>query len=423
MKRLLVVTIPLASFFGCKTTLPQSSNTKHVFGETVHEAKGVLPCRWDSETSINPTIDRYLAAVATTIANANPRTFVGSFQIQDICIYVQEDSKLNATATRNLNTITVNSGLVLAAENDAEIASTLSHELAHLTMQSDHGEDVPPEVLRSPDWPKMRDRFEAESQNARDQMAPLQDEANAAQEQMQQISIELASDLSDATTAEGARLQSIYLQLNAFNASQYIDLQIPRIGTGDSLTPLTKETAPKVAADFTRDRKAFLARLRSGNVQLEQRWEEKFNSYLMSFQKIQAIQQQLIDFQKAFDQFIVNLAGPGAKYSWREQQADEVGYELFLRAGFEPTFMPWLERKNMGEPAYLNCLENNVRKGVAPNRANNAHPTDCWRIYDFLYLEARYHASDYKSFFATSHTVNLPSLSGQLDAAKKSWTP
>lgn len=422
----LIATLSMMSLAACRTTLPEASDTKHIFGETRHDGKEVQPCKWDKETSINPDIDLYLAAVARTIAIANPKTFEAPFEIQNICIYIQADDKLNANAVRNLNTIFVNSGLIFAASNDAEVASTLAHELAHLTMQSDHGEDVPPEVLRSVDWPKMRDQFESESQATRDQKVPLQDECNMAQSDMHKISIELAAEWSDALAAEGARLQSIYHQLNDTNAAQYIDLQIPHINDAidrQTFAALTPEAASQVATAFKRDRNAFLARIRKTENQLALKWEEKLNTYLIAYQKIQTLQQRLAAFQKRFDQFISGLAGTGAKYSWREQQADEVGYELYLRAGFDPSYMPWLERANMGETEYQKCLKEYVGKGVAPIRSQSAHPTDCWRIYDFLYLEARYHAKDYQTFYATSHIVTIPTLNGQLSIVKKLWRP
>lgn len=426
LKRLSALVTTFVLFAGCRTSEPAASETKHVFGETVHPTKNVTSCRWDKDISIHAEVDLYLAAVAQTIATANPKTFTTPFEIQNICIYVQEDDNLNATAIRNLNTIFVNSGLVQAAKNDAEIASTLAHELAHLTMQSVHGEDVPPEVLRSPTWPKMRDRFEFESQSIRDQMVPLQKNCNTTQTDMQKISLELAATLPDAVVAEGARLQSLHLQLSQFDSTQYIDLQIPRMLPDKEISApaaLTPEDAALAAARFKRDRNAFLARLRSTHNQLELKWEEKFKAFLTAYQKIQTLHEQLAAFQKEYDQYISDLAGPGAKYSWQEQQADEVGYELYLRTGFDPIYMPWLERENMGEIAYQKCLKEHVERGVAPIRSDSAHPADCWRVYDFLYLEARYHADDYKSFYSAPHTANMPELTGRLETAKKAWKP
>lgn len=382
-----------------------------------------MTCEWSKESSTNPEVDQYLSDVAKYLAAFNPKTFKDKFAIEHICIYVQPGAKSNAVAIRNLNTINVNSGLVLVALSDAEIASALAHELAHLTMQSDDGEDVPPEVLRSPDWPKVRENFEFQYRDASGRLNGIEQHIAMIQEQMRSDSLAIARAIdSDALLQEGYKLQSLYNHLLSVNLMTYVRLPIPLLADRDELLPtLTTDELASLAKSFASQRTAFIAKLEKVAPASVKNWQDQQVLLLTAFGQTDVVQTELGSYSKQFDSFIASLAGPGARYNWREQQADEVGYELYLRAGFEPTFMPWLERNNMPLEDYQKCLKEHVAKGIPPSRENTGHPTDCWRIYDLLYLEARYHAEDYKNFFATAHTVEIPTpaFTDRLDNVKR----
>lgn len=103
-------------------------------------------------------------------------------------------------------------------------------------------------------------------------------------------------------------------------------------------------------------------------------------------------------------------------FNWREQEADEVGYELYFRAGFEPSEMSGFERSLIVEEEYQKCLDDRVKLKVLPTRGTRSHPEHCWRIYDRMVLEPEFDEDVYAPLMENAKTVTL--FPGELDALK-----
>lgn|GEM_PF-1597871 len=97
----------------------------------------------------------------------------------------------------------------------------------------------------------------------------------------------------------------------------------------------------------------------------------------------------------SYENFVRRATEPGTFDNWTEQEADEVGYEYFLRAGFVPESFLFNTRVSMGRAAFDTCVRNHVTKGVPPPRGSANHPEHCWRVFDLLYYEPKIHAESF----------------------------
>ncbi len=105
--------------------------------------------------------------------------------------------------------------------------------------------------------------------------------------------------------------------------------------------------------------------------------------------------------------------------NWREQEADEVGYEYYLKAGFKPEFYG-TRIKDKGSQEYNQCEDilSKLREGqqVTIERGNESHPSECWRAYNIQFLETIKHKNDYSSLLSKATIVEL--FPGELDRVK-----
>ena len=101
---------------------------------------------------------------------------------------------------------------------------------------------------------------------------------------------------------------------------------------------------------------------------------------------------------------------------FQEQEADEVGFELYLRAGFDPDIFAqsFIHLAKAVRADYecdpMNPLSpepSRYREGISFNKV---HPDICWRYWDTKYVERRKHAEDYQSLIGKNPIVNLPAL-------------
>ncbi|RYZ55920.1 MAG: hypothetical protein EOP07_13280 [Proteobacteria bacterium] len=111
--------------------------------------------------------------------------------------------------------------------------------------------------------------------------------------------------------------------------------------------------------------------------------------------------------------------------NWTEQEADEVGYEIYIRAGFKDSIysedsfdFPNSDSDGTLREACLISL-NEAKKGrlVSILRGGDAHPSECWRRYDISILENKKHFKDYSDLWKSAIQTTI--FPGELDAVKR----
>jgi len=106
----------------------------------------------------------------------------------------------------------------------------------------------------------------------------------------------------------------------------------------------------------------------------------------------------IADLGKALD--AAYGAGELAYLNWVEQEADEVGYEMCLRAGTDVTQFPYIHRYVMQHATEdrvekLDACLAEIASGEIPDRSTLTHPSACFRLYDLVIREPRIHQAQY----------------------------
>ena len=120
--------------------------------------------------------------------------------------------------------------------------------------------------------------------------------------------------------------------------------------------------------------------------------------------EIFALSEQFAQLQKSMNERIDAIYGEkNAHLSWFEQEADEVGAEFFVKAGFKKEFylsMLWRSSTASVED-YQKCqklIEAALQQpgsAARPERGNKVHPTTCWRAFHLKVDEwSHAHASE-----------------------------
>lgn len=418
------------------------SSTKHDIGVVTRDIEGITSCQQRFIRGKHPDADKYLVKLLGHIAKGNPDTFKGALSPASICLETVEKSGLNAFALPGKNKIEFNSSLLKAAGSDAEVAAVMAHELAHLSMQSKHTEgDVPPAVLKHPQWIEVRKKFDIKHRALTDKRKVIQDNSD-------QVLAKKRAILDDCTTRASDKLKN---EVAVLRVMRFVPFKPLENAPGDALE-LSKHWNEIAGARLLMctdvDDRVALDKLGRGSprISLEQA-RIKAADYMLRVEKVRDQVQEIIGSDKAremdemeatlatlnsqklaldpffkqvrddFDRFITDVAGPGAKFNWTEQEADEVGYELYLRAGFKSEYYTWLDRRLLPSAELETCLNENIAKKVAPLRGEKSHPSACWRIYNIEVLEEELHKDTYVPLKDKAFTKEL--FPGELDDIKK----
>jgi hypothetical protein len=92
-------------------------------------------CRTTEAVSNYPLAQAFIDNVAKKIMKANPEIFHSDLDPSHICLSVDPVKSQRAWATTDERKISIDAGLLLRVKNEAQIALTISHELAHLALR------------------------------------------------------------------------------------------------------------------------------------------------------------------------------------------------------------------------------------------------------------------------------------------------
>lgn len=439
----------LTSLLGCKT--PGTSEVKHNFGETERAGPGNKACDQSKVKSKSPELDAYLRGILLKLTDANPQTFKGALAPDKICISVTLMDVVNAFANSDTNSISVTSQAILFVDTEAELAGIIAHELAHLTMQHRHTDAAPPSLTLKPEWVKFREAHDrrrmeiyAEWTDADEQYGlmygPLRDASNA-------LSKKLPAELKDRVMALDAKryeFPPIWVEdkkLDPATATTWtrelfvlpdvtaeaqggLSTSGDQASEGQDVPPQrSREEVQKLIggdiATFNAEAQALYKQMEAVAPSEYQAWYKVVAEQFELAKKLLVVEDKLIANVKEFNDMVETLAGEGVPYNWTEQEADEVGYEFFLRAKLAPESYLAVSRRNLKDAGLRNCINTYVKTGNAPTRGRGTHPEGCWRVYDILYLEAKIHAKEYGPLLkdAKVETFNLDAFQKAKDLA------
>lgn len=445
------------ALFACRQKT-SASMVKHDFGETSRPATNLAPCKESSEPQLKPAV-AYLRKIATYIADADPKTFSGPYALEHFCFAVTNDETINAYAKANTREITFNIGTIRKAEHDAEIAGIMAHELAHVTMQN--AITVHPALPKNAEWNRLNKEFADMRTKTRS--------IYSAVYKARQANIDARKDLLDhriASLPETLKIErnnfkenycTVITLLSSLRENQKTSTQANTNSNSNSpiddfwsrafkarqkiaaIYPLDKNEDPPITGslceqgesaanpqstpktsmtEMSTEITALEVTAENLRNKIETAYGEKFMLSLATLDSIAAdIRQKTADLrapeealQDKIAALVTQILGKGTAANWTEQEADEVGFEFYLRAGLSPAYFNWIEE--VGSNAITkDCRKQltEIRAGGAniPDRGSNTHPSACWRMYDIMIYEAKKHANDYAPLLAKACKIDL----------------
>ena len=390
----------LSGTLACKT--PRShdrADLKHAFGKTfVARDTPPEPCTNMNETSPE---GRYVAAIMNYITSKNPDTFQGYLDPKKFCIKVVRINTINAAMDSQSGTMLIYPKIlkVKGLETDAGLASVVAHELAHFSM----------------------------AHHLTRKQRPLPAGYSQAKEDALQANFEkLKLDYEQ----QAARLMESFVAYGDQELDQVIEL----ITTNQRLQ---KRFGNRMKDNFRKSYDNFLAKPNNDNAQgllgeidtwvTQAQEDRQRDSSLYPDASVIAIDSVLKRRENIFAPIEPQKAKINDAYNdletyrlpiiqYNEQEADEVGFEFYIRAGFAPDLYPqtFVSLAKSQNPK-LNCQQitptssepPRFRKGISFNKV---HPDFCWRYFDLKFIERKKHASDYAPFISKTPIINLPEL-------------
>lgn len=437
-------------FFACRTP-KESSDIKHEFGNTRTEPVQKISDCTQSSKDISTL---YLSDIAKSIMKANLDTFKDVYDSSKFCFdVVIDDKSVNASGNPLNRAVTANAGVILNSENDADVASVIAHELAHITRQ--HQNRVPQAVQNNPTFIQLtkdiqehvKIRTELENQviafekiffdlakffSATD-LKDIENKKFIFQKNL--VELYLFLQHSKSYTLEGEKRRNdlswkvdFFMQKACWGEEYFNISGISQ--SACSLPNLPPETS------FEKSEEKFnnqFSKIYSDSEKFKKSLIEKFPDFTNKLtllineketvsKKIKQINAVLLDAEQAERKIISEVIGEDAVANWIEQEADEIGFEFYIRAGFSPFFFQtWIERKikSKSDQDLADC-----RKKISEStesvseivRGTKPHPEDCWRIYDIEVIEKSKHMSEYKDLIHAS--TKLFEFPGRLKAVK-----
>ena len=339
---------------------------------------------------------------------SNPNTFSGTELSADkFCFNIQHSPDYNAFAQPFSREITFATETIKTATSLDSIAMIMGHELAHISMKHQinrHPAYVPSDSFRN---------IDSQLQN---QMAVF-GEISSLGMQFEDTAFKTIS----CAQRNGMDPRNAGMQIR--NLSQQM------------ICAKTLELGVPFCAGYTSSNGSF------ESVKLKMSLTLPKNCSVI-IDKIPALVEKLSSLQTQIDEDLVRKAQMAIKAelikspaisreeasNWREREADEIGYELFIRAGFDKQ----KAQETLVRLAYMNIgylrpgEQNPVKKCLSEieitstaeeireklhnyERGENMHPNGCWRLLHHIY-ERRVHKNDIATTPTSSVQANLNQL-------------
>lgn len=408
-----------------ETTL---SRAKHQFGATSVPRSDPFP------DCVPQTSDGELLAYGQAIANhlmkSNPSTFTGVYAPDKLCLSVMDDAFRMGFARSDVGVYGFFAGLLFMTEDqkDADLAMVLSRALAQITLQLATREPTADELPNDIDQTELRRRFRLKSIFEDKKLSMKQGIARDAKTDGSFADfVWLVRDLE--AVIPGLEKLSKANERNVFefmrSTAAKINGQFPAIirdGGGDPsdesefvlrsarlVTAITSELS-KVSAIIA---KPILCddTMPCEDIQKIGR----LASYIQA--RINPVRASITKL-KMPEEDDPSQYPPYAQ--WADQLADEVGFEIYLRAGFKPErYETYMRSVLPGErPGALEACQQALDQREVPSRLQDTHgiskQATCFRIYNISVVERAKYASEHQDLLVKAQTEDLAETSGQL---------
>lgn len=415
----------------CKSRV-NGSDLKHTFGHTRRApAADIRDCRGKTLAELRPGASTempeasdYVRRIAQQIMQSNPDTFKDVYAPEQICLFVTTSKALNAEASHEWRTVIFHSGLLQIADNDATVASVVAHELAHISMQHTHASEYE-QLLNHPEWQKKGVRLEQQLKDLQTKVDAAWEKKNQLTHRVDAINEELDKKASTDLRNQRKKLQEQESAIQSDLFAQYDEptlsletamyyQQVLRSVYSATTRQLPDQEDAAILSQTFEDKALndMMARVTAHNKavdalnvleqkKLPKEWQELSSTLVALNETRQQIESTYLEISTKRDEiktFKESLVGD-ALYNWVEEEADDVGLEFYLRAGWSPVFYSEIFRKQslISSEDSASCRAQ-LSAEVEPNRGIEFHPSDCWRLYNATIQEMKEHKTPYEDF-------------------------
>lgn len=379
----------IALLFSCKPVQPDSS-LKHTWGNTDRASDlKVGACSEKEATGLTKT-RAFLKELGEHIMKANPQTFKPGTDLDPtkFCFNVEHSGEYNATALSLTREISFNTHTVTSSYSYESIAMVMAHELAHISLR--HSSNMRhPDYLPSEEFKSLESRYHGQM-NLYLRLSEINLNSNKIAEQLESC--------IRKENPEG--VGAFFSEMNKLGGELICNKQ--------NYGPDCEEYITRAESEITNDY------LNLGPQACRSYVGELYKALDESSRISQSFDGNLIYETKA--KMIAEQAKfPGLKraeaFNWPEREADEVGFELYVRAGFDTyaaqtvyVKFAYMDLGSSNDPGLngekcLSYLEksssiNEISSILhGENRGESSHPAPCWRLLHHTY-EKMLHKDD-----------------------------
>ena len=384
-----------------------NSDLKHDYG-AISEVPHMLDCKQKEQSPEFKLITDYLGDLSNNLIKANQSHLAPEFHDSKFCFSIINSTAVNASASYS-GEIRFSIGLFAMAENDAQVATILAHEMAHV-FSGHQGGRIHPDMKNVDTYKKLLGMLES-------MMTATAAAGNAFNKEMHKHS-DVLIDIPKAQEFLHAFLEFDELLVDPSELKSF-DLK------RDILIPARSHKP--VETNFIPSKKDSLASLIPFGINVYAKVlslpEDLKSRYLEIEQPLMDAYQDLLTkkwAEKDHDRKIAALElkhlGKEIAANWREQEADEVGLEMYLRAGFDVD--EWTNTFEMVRSHRLKTiqsipdlspeqLESMIHQLESCERGYETHPTLCWRGEN-IRGELKKHKHDYAHLVPNAKIKDLP---------------
>ena len=390
LKNILILSL-LINACGAQTV----SRLSHKWGKLRRDANNsmVSKCQYKDmkgdyrQKEVLKKASAYLRKVAKRIAEESEYSlkkeglsspFQDKFAFENFCIEAQDTKKINAFASPITGNVYAELKIIELAENDAQVATFIGHEMAHVLMA--HFSDYVTPTKTKEDFQNLK------ASNLK-KLVGLCYEPKAYGT--------ITSSMLEPVLGKSERLTRLQNKLNEYYLARFSELFKPKNPVQGLLNcRFIESRQDELVALFEQGDKL----LSSKPKDIQQQWKEARRS-LYRYVNDAKIQKAFKDARMTLDEAAAEFEdGADALLNWKEQEADEVGMELIYRAGFDISEAPrfWHNMMLANKIPADECLKN-IAAGKLQARGRGTHPHPCFRYNDLSYKETKKHAQEYEA--------------------------
>ena len=438
--KFMALVIGLTILDGCK--FASASKVKHDFGEIANAGDLMISCKPEQSPSSPEDAEalQYLKDHIKRLVDANRSVLPQG--IENVCPVIDATYMINASAAAE-GVVTLNRGFLWLVSNDAQVAAVIAHELSHTASLHSIGGRAKGNIVNDKDYQETQAKLRAiypeittgKGLQINTSFASLYETLmntvanNDTQQKLARQYMELLWPFLDRTvnqfdlfmTKSSDKIVPVIQQMPVDNANReaawkYRADEIKFKGYEDIFRMVASHRLLLLEGMQESQRAAFL-RDEAAAISDGERFLTSSNEYKNLRLQLNAIEEKYM---------VKDVAA-----NWKEQEADEKGLELFIRAGYDPK-----EYAQMF--ARLERIDTESEKGQVPvamrrsvagkqleplasatschiadrvdtnkcERGSSTHPSSCWREQN-VYDELKKHEADYASLLPKAKGQNV----------------